>query len=293
MGQWPRVGTGLAVLGHPISHSVSPAMHNAALAALALREPRFRDWRYHAFDVEPERLGEALAALHERGFRGVNLTVPHKVLAMAIVTSVDTDAGDAGAVNTLAAEDDGWRGFNTDGYGLVEGVRADLEISLHGTPVILLGAGGAARAAAVACLRAGCASLTIVNRTAANLAALIAHVRPLAGGNQVSGWAPGGEWVPLAPGTILINATSLGLKDVDHAPVDLADWTGVAAVYDMIYNPPVTALLAQARSLGLRSANGLGMLVHQGAKALEIWTGTRASLHAPVMQAAAAKALGS
>jgi shikimate dehydrogenase len=294
VGQWPRVGTGLAVIGHPISHSVSPQMHNAALAALARREPRFRDWRYHAFDVEPARLGEALAALHVRGFKGVNLTVPHKVVAMGIVTSVDSGAGDAGAVNTLAAEDDGWRGFNTDGYGLLEGIRADLGVSVHGAPVILLGAGGAARAAAVACLRAGCAGLTIVNRNPANLAALIAQVRPLAGDTVVSGREPGGARAPVAPGTILINATSLGLKAADPAPVDLAQWAGVAAVYDMIYNPPVTALLAQAAgSPGIRAANGLGMLVHQGAKALEIWTGTLASEHAPVMRAAAAKALGS
>jgi shikimate dehydrogenase len=294
VGQWPRVGTGLAVIGHPISHSVSPQMHNAALAALALREPRFRDWRYHAFDIEPARLGEALAALHERGFKGVNLTVPHKVVAMGIVTSVDSGAGDAGAVNTLAAEEDGWRGFNTDGYGLRAGIQADLGVSLHGTPVILLGAGGAARAAAVACLHAGCASLKIVNRNPANLAALIAHVRPLAEGREVAGWTPGGAQVPVAPGSILINATSLGLKAGDPAPVDLAQWAGVAAVYDMIYNPPVTALLAQAAGIpGIRAANGLGMLVHQGAKALEIWTGTLASELAPVMRAAAAKALGS
>jgi shikimate dehydrogenase len=269
-------------------------MHNAALAALATREPRFRDWRYHAFDVEPERLGEALAALHERGFKGVNLTVPHKVVAMGIVTSVDSEAGDAGAVNTLAAEDDGWRGFNTDGYGLLEGIRVDLGVSLHGAPVILLGAGGAARAAAVACLRAGCASLTVLNRSPATREALLAQIHPLAGPTALHGLALDGENHPVAPGTILINATSVGLRSADPAPVDLARFPGLTAVYDMIYNPPVTALLTQARGLaGVRAANGLSMLVHQGAKALEIWTGTRASTHAPVMQAAAAKALGS
>jgi shikimate dehydrogenase len=294
VGQWPRVGTGLAVIGHPIAHSVSPQMHNAALEALALLEPRFRGWRYHAFDVEPARLGEALAALHERGFKGVNLTVPHKVVAMGIVTSVDSEAGDAGAVNTLAAEDEGWRGFNTDGYGLREGIRSSLGLSLHGAPVLLLGAGGAARAAAVACLRAGCRSLTIVNRTSATLEALLAQVRPLAGNIEVRGRAPAAGTHPVAPGTILINATSLGLRAADPAPADLAALPGVAAVYDMIYNPPLTALLAQARGLqGMAAANGLGMLVHQGAKALEIWTGARASTHAPVMQTAAAKALGS
>jgi shikimate dehydrogenase len=294
VGQWPRVGTGLAVIGHPISHSVSPAMHNAALADLATREPRFRDWKYHALDVEPARLGEALAALHERGFKGVNLTVPHKVVAMGLVTSLDAEAGDAGAVNTLAAEADGWRGFNTDGYGLLEGIRIDLGVSLHGAPVILLGAGGAARAAAVACLRAGCASLAVLNRSPATRAALLAQIHPLAGATELRGLALSGGTHPVAPGTILINATSVGLQAADPAPVDLARFPGVTAVYDMIYNPPVTALLARARGLpGMRAANGLSMLVHQGAKALELWTGIRASALAPVMQAAAAKALGS
>ncbi len=157
---------------------------------------------------------------------------------------------------------------------------------------MLLGAGGAARAAALECLRSGCAGLWIVNRTRAKLDALLAHLAPLSRGIPVRGEAPGRALADLPAGALVINATSAGLRPDEPSPADLRSFPGAAAVYDMIYNPPRTRLLAQARELGLPEANGLGMLVHQGAKSLEIWTGIPASRVAPAMRAAAAKALG-
>ena len=265
-------------------------MHNAALAELAREDARFAGWRYYALDVEPDALPAALALLRERGFRGVNLTVPHKVLAVGLVAELDGGARDAGAVNTLAADRRGWRGFNTDGHGLAAAILEDLGLGLRGATVVLLGAGGAARAAAAECLRAGCAALWIMNRTRPRLEGLLAQLRPLAGATPVRATDPAAGGLPA--GAIVINATSAGLGASDAAPVDLAAFPSVAAVYDMIYNPPTTRLLAQARALGLPHANGLGMLVHQGAKSLEIWTGIAASRTAPAMRAAAAKALG-
>jgi len=279
------------VIGHPIGHSVSPQMHNAALAELARDDPRFAGWEYFRFDVVPEGLAEALGLLHRRGFRGINLTVPHKVLAVAMASELDPAAREAGAVNTLAREGAGWRGFNTDGYGLAAGILGDLGLRLRGAPIVLLGAGGAARGAAVECLRAGCAALWVVNRTRDNLDSLLAHLGPLAGPVPVRSFDPGGPG-RLEPGAIVINATSAGLRADDAAPADLRAFPGIAAVFDMIYNPPRTRLLDQARALGLPHANGLGMLVHQGAKSLEIWTGIPSSRTAPAMRAAAAKALG-
>jgi shikimate dehydrogenase len=267
-------------------------MHNAALAELARTDPRFADWRYSAFDVEPEKLPAALDLMRARGFRGVNLTVPHKVLAVGLVSGIDQDGSDAGAVNTLLLDGDGWRGFNTDGHGLAAGIRDDLGLELKGTPVLLLGAGGAARGAAAECLRAGCAGLTILNRSQATLAALLAQVANVAPGIPRQGLLAAGAGQALASGTLVINATSAGLKPGDAAPALLADFPGAAAVYDMIYNPRQTPLLAEAARLGIRGANGLGMLVHQGAKALEIWTGVPAAKLAPAMRAAASKALG-
>ena len=267
-------------------------MHQAALALMAEADPRYANWKYHRFDVPPEALGEALRLLALRGFRGVNLTVPHKVLAVGLVGGLDDGAREAGAVNTLLSDGASWRGFNTDGYGLVASVREDLGVDLQGTGVVILGAGGAARGAAVACLRAGCSALWVVNRSRERLDALLAHIAPVAGRVPVSGLGAGEPAAGLPGETLLINATSAGLRPEDPPPADLLLFPGVGAVYDMIYNPPATPLLRQAAALGLPCANGLGMLAHQGAKALEIWTGAGAKAAAAVMRKAAAKALG-
>src|ERR1051326_6698451 len=146
---WSRSGVSLAVLGHPIKHSISPPMHNAALAELAHGDARFASWKYFRFDIPPPDLSRALEVLHAKKFRGVNLTVPHKVLAFDRVAEVDDAARPVGAVNTLRWSERGWQGFNTDGYGLSAAVRETLQRDLVGAHVILLGAGGAARGAAV------------------------------------------------------------------------------------------------------------------------------------------------
>ncbi len=289
---WSREGTSLAVLGHPIKHSISPAMHNAALAALARDAARFLDWKYFRFEIRPEDLPGALDLLHARKFRGVNLTVPHKIIAFDRVAEIDPAARPIGAVNTLRWTERGWHGFNTDGYGLAAGVGEDLGRELAGTHVVLLGAGGAARGAAIECLQRGCASLSIANRTAQNLEALLADLAPVAGGIPLRGFVPDRPPPALAAGALVVNATSAGLGHEDAAPIDLAALPRPAAVYDMIYNPPVTPLLRAATRLGIPHANGLSMLVHQGAKALEIWSGIPAAQTAPIMSRAAAAALG-
>ncbi len=292
LAAWSRPGTSLAVLGHPIKHSISPAMHNAALARLAAADARFADWQYFRFEVHPDDLPRALELLREKQFRGVNRTVPHKIIAFARVAAVDPAARPVGAVNTLLRTDAGWRGHNTDGYGLAAAVRETLGRDLAGAHVILLGAGGAARGAAVECLQRGCASLAIANRTRANLDALLATLAPIAGGIPVRGFAPDAIPADLPAGALVINATSAGLKPTDPLPIELAALPRPAAVFDMIYNPPQTALLRAAAALGLPHAHGLAMLVHQGAKALEIWSGIPAPQTAPTMSAAAHAALG-
>ena len=290
---WSHDGPALAVLGHPIAHSVSPPMHNAALAELARRDRTFAAWRYFRFDVPPADLPDALRRLHAAGFLGLNLTVPHKVIAVDHVAETDPAAMPVGAVNTLVRTARGWRGHNTDGYGLASAVREDLAIDLAGTPVVLLGAGGAARAAAVECLRRRCASLAIANRTAPNLDALLSVLAPVAeaAGVPTRGFNPSAPPADLPAGALVINATSLGLRANDPAPLDLAALPRPAAVLDMIYNPPQTALLRAAAALGIPFANGLSMLVHQGAKSLEIWSGIPAAQTAPAMHSAARAAL--
>jgi shikimate dehydrogenase len=289
LDSWSFAGTALAVLGHPIKHSISPPMHNAALTEMAAHDSRFCGWKYFRFDVPPEDLPRALERLHECGFLGLNLTVPHKILAFERVAQIDPNARPIGAVNTLRRTATGWEGFNTDGFGLATAVRETLGRELGGADVILLGAGGAARGAAVECLQRGCASLAIANRTAVNRNALLAALAPLAGRVALRGFDPAMPPTDLPAGALVINATSAGLKPDDPPPIDLSRLPAPAGVYDMIYNPPLTPLLQQAKDLGLPAANGLSMLVHQGVRALEIWS--QAVVPVEVMRSAASAAL--
>src|SRR5258708_2260964 len=263
---WSFPGTALAVIGRPVAHSLSPAIHNAALAELAKAQPKYADWHYFKFDIAPADLPLALPLFHKHRFQGLNLTVPHKSLAVERLVASDAFVRAAGAANTLTYSESGWRGANTDGYGLTTALREDLRTELAGAHLILLGAGGAARGAAVECLRARCASLWIGNRTAATLDALLLNLQMFAGESLVRGFDLGNPPPGLPAGATVINATSLGLSADDAAPIDLKRIPAPARVYDMIYRPPQTTLLRQAAGLGLPHANGLSMLIHQGAR---------------------------
>ena len=289
LAHWSAPGTHLAVLGHPIKHSLSPHMHNAALRALATTDARFAAWHYWKFDVPPERLAEALPLFHARGFAGLNLTVPHKILALDLIAAVDPAARDIGAVNTLRRTAAGYEGFNTDGYGLAAGLAEELDTSLAGADVVLLGAGGAARSAAVECLRQECRSLWIGNRSRGSLDALLHQIRPLATGVALRDFTLAEPPSDLPAGAVFINATAAGLRADDPAPIELAAWPRPSCVFDMVYNPPRTPLLRAAERLGVPNANGLAMLVHQGARALTLWSGVAAP--ADLMQLAALAAL--
>lgn len=270
---WSFAGTALAVLGHPIKHSVSPPMHNAALAEMSKCNARFASWKYFRFDIAPADLPVALEKLHVRGFHGINLTVPHKIIAFDLLPDVVLSARPIGAINTLLRTKGSWRGYNTDGYGLSNAIKEELLLVLGDKiDVLLLGAGGAARGAAVECIQSGVRSLYIANRTASTRDALIAQIKPLAANVPIHGLDPASLPNNLPENLLVINATSAGLKPTDPLPVDLTAFPRPRAVFDMIYNPSETGLLAQARALGIPAANGLGMLVHQGARALEIWS---------------------
>lgn len=289
LGKTDFGGTPLAVLGHPIKHSVSPAMHNAALAKMQQANSRFRNWTYFRFDVAPEDLPEALPLFHKHNFLGLNLTIPHKVQALDLIKGILPDAERMGAVNTLVWDEFGYDGFNTDGYGLKAGLAQDLAVSLKNTTVVLLGSGGAARAAAVQCVLDGCEKLYIGNRTPERLQSVMDVVDAMPGGGVAEAFAikefPNG----LPEEGIVINATSLGLKEGDLAPMDVSLLPKGWKVYDMIYNPSQTTLLKEAEAHGLATANGLSMLVHQGARSLEIWSHAEVSSHA--MMTAALHAL--
>jgi len=252
-----------AVLGSPIQHSASPAMHNAAFAALGL------NWRYLAFEVDPKNLRAAIEGARAMNFAGLNLTVPHKLLAVDMVDELDASAKTWGAVNTIKFESGRAIGFNTDAEAIATSLREDLKVELRGAKVLLLGAGGAGRTAALKLAAENVAELFLVNRTASKAVEIAAEIKKQFPSIKVS------VGYPKSDVDLLLNATSLGLKPEDAAPLDekLYSLKQTRAVYDMIYKPAETKLLVAAQAAGCRTANGIGMLVHQGAKAFEIWTG--------------------
>jgi len=288
---WGFDGVSLAVIGNPVRHSISPAMHNAAIKEMSQSNDRFSNWRYFRFEVPPEDLIHALPIFHEKGFFGLNLTVPHKEIAVGALEKVDSAAFEIGAVNTLRRLEYGYEGFNTDGYGLSEGIRRDLETSLEGKDVVILGAGGAGRAAAVEALNRKCQSLKIVNRSQDRLKNLIQTLSPIAERFSIplGNCSPDVSELSLPSSTIIVNATSLGLNSDDPLPLPRKHIQHSINLFDMIYNPRTTQFMELILSKGGRAANGLSMLVYQGARSLEIWSGK--NVNAETMNQAANAAL--
>lgn len=243
-------------------------MHNAAFAALGL------DWRYVACEVDPQNLRAAITGAQAMNFAGLNLTVPHKLLAVDMVDRLDTSAQKWGAVNTILFGATGATGFNTDADAIITSLREDLKVEPRGAKVLLLGAGGAGRTAALKLAEQNVADLFIMNRTASKAEEIAAEIR------EQFPCVKSHVGYPKCDVDLVLNATSLGLKPGDASPLDENQFSlrRAHAVYDMIYRPAETALLGAAKSAGCQTANGLGMLLHQGAKAFEIWTGCAAPL---------------
>lgn len=265
--------TNLGVVGFPIAHSISPLFQNAALQAMTLEWPEFSKWVYHKIEAPVEQLGQLVKLAQERGFRGLNLTIPHKVEVLQYLDQIDPVAERMGAVNTLVFNEDGVTGYNTDGFGVVTAIRTELGVEIDGRPIVMIGAGGASRGACVQCLESGCSELIIGNRSQERLSELLNRLLELYPERKISGFQPGHSLPDVGEGAILINATSLGLKAGDPCPVETGLLKRVSYVYDMVYGRHMTATVVAAGKLGIPAADGLGMLVHQGARSLEIWTG--------------------
>ncbi len=233
------------VVGSPIAHSLSPILHNAAFAELGL------DWTFAAFEVAEGELGRALAGLRERGISGLSVTMPHKDAAARLADELTDAAARLGAVNCLVPDGDRLIGHNTDGGGFLDGLAHDAGIDVAGRRLLVLGAGGAARAVAEACGTAGAAEVVVAN--------------------------------------VVVNATSIGMGSDDGVPIapDLLRIGQVAV--DLIYHPPETSWLATLRARGIEAHGGLSMLLFQAARAFTLWTGEEAPVSA--MEAAARSAL--
>tara|TARA_R110002110_G_scaffold415612_6_gene651978 strand:+ start:6267 stop:7142 length:876 start_codon:yes stop_codon:yes gene_type:complete len=258
------------VMGWPVAHSLSPVLHGHWLARYGIAGS------YEAIPIRPEDLRAALAQLHEQGFRGVNLTVPHKEAALGFVDVIDDTARRIGAVNTIVLDDDGsLSATNTDAYGLIENIRSGaaraLESMFDGRPAVILGAGGAARAAVVGLADAGVAEIRIINRTVARAEALAALADGTGAAVSAHGW--GGAAEALADAGLLLNASTLGMIGEPLLELDLSRLPSDAVVNDIVYAPLETDLLAAARARGNIVIDGLGMLLHQARAGFCAWFG--------------------
>jgi shikimate dehydrogenase len=258
-----------AVIGSPVRHSLSPAIHNAAFAAAGL------DWVFTAFEVVPGAAPAAMAAMRALGIGGLAVTMPHKDDVAQAADVVSPAARALGAANTIVLQPDGrLAAHSTDGEGFVWSLR-DAGVDPAGRDVVVLGAGGAARAVIDALARARAGSITVVNRSRdrADVAAALAGDRGRVG-----------EPADVARADLIVNATSIGMGSTE-LPLDAALLSGHHVVADLVYHPLETALLHVAREAGAVAIDGLGMLVHQAALQQELWTGHRPDV--VVMRAAA------
>lgn len=245
------------VIGWPVAHSKSPVIHRFWLEALGI------DGDYGRFAVHPDNLPAAIRALPALGLAGVNVTVPHKVAVMALLDRIEDSARRAGACNTVTVGADGkLTGLNTDIAGFAEPLAGR---GLAGRPAVVIGAGGAARAVLLALDALGCAPIQLRNRTADKARALATEL-----GIAVEA---AGLDAPLPPAALLVNASSLGMTGSPPLDLDLAPLPGDALVYDIVYAPLETPLLAAARARGLATIDGLAMLVGQAAAAFERFFG--------------------
>lgn len=265
-----------AVIGHPVAHSLSPRMHTANFRALGLEA------EYGAVDVEPGEVPAALARFRSEGYRGINVTVPHKLAAKECMTRLDATAIRAGAVNTVRFEADGTTtGFNTDMAGFLQPLQ-ERDFPFATTKVLLVGCGGAARAVAAACLDIGCSELVIANRTAAKAVALAEEL----GDHRVSTMALDELLAnfDFASAALIVNATTVGLKREDPSVLPARCFHAGQLVYDLIPVARETATCRVARESGSEAINGLGMLAAQAAESFRIWTGLEPDL--PAMRSA-------
>jgi shikimate dehydrogenase len=265
----------VGVLGFPVAENPTCVMQEAAFAALGLQ------WRYLTIEVKPESLPDAIRGVRALGMMGVNLTITHKVAVLPLLDEISRDAAIIGAVNTVRRAGDKLIGENTDGKGFLRGVREQAGIDPAGKNILVLGAGGAARAITVELALAGAGRITVWNRSAERGEALCRDLEQRTSAN--AHFVPWCGTYPVGPDVdILVNATSIGLfPDTGAMPdVDFKNARRDLLVCDVVPNPPETRMIKTARALGFKTLTGLPMLVYQGAIGFEMWTGRKAPEHA-------------
>jgi len=269
-----KATTGIyGIFGHPVRHSLSPAMHNSAFETLGL------DCVYVAFDIHPEKIGLAAEAIKTLDIMGVNVTIPHKETIMPYLDDIAPDAVHTGAVNTVKNDGGKLYGYNTDVEGFMRAVKEDLGFEPEGADVFLLGAGGAARAVMSAFCMNAAGRICIANRTPGKAESLATQFRNHFSEIEIESMAL--DDAPavrsrLAEADIIVNSTSAGMSGEGAVELPLEALKKNAVIYDLVYKPPETALVKESRERGHKASGGLSMLLYQGAKSFEIWTGKEA-----------------
>jgi len=273
----------LGVLGDPVAHSLSPQTQNAALKACKI------DMQYARFQISPDELQSALDLIRELNFVGVNLTTPHKIAASKLMDEIDDNVRRVGAINTVKIDNAKLRGYNTDGKGFARAVRQEFAVDLRDLRVMILGAGGAARAIALQCARENCERLVITNRTFATAQKLAEELREYFAGPRVLGPVPRLQPIPweeaairfqIAHLDLVVNATPVGLNQSNPSPIPARLLAPHLMVYDTVYREGRTPFVSAAIEAGARAANGLAMLLYQGALAFEVWFEREAPIQA-------------
>ena len=273
----------LGVFGDPVAHSLSPQMQNAALKTCKI------DMQYARFQISPDELQSALDLIRELNFVGVNLTTPHKIAASKLMDEIDDNVRRIGATNTVKIDNAKLRGYNTDGKGFARAVRQEFAVDLRDLKVMILGTGGAARAIALQCAREDCERLVIANRTFATAQKLAEELREYFAGPRVLGPVPRLQPIPweeavirfqIAHLDLVVNATSVGLNRSDPSPIPARLLAPHLMVYDTVYREGRTPFVSAAIEAGARAANGLAMLLYQGALAFEVWFEREAPIQA-------------
>lgn len=265
-------------MAHPVHHSLSPIMHNAAFAELDLPH------HYQAFDVQPMQLKAAIEAMKTLNIAGVNVSLPHKVEVIQYLDEIDAEAKAIGAVNTILLQEDGrLKGYNTDGAGYVQALLAETQIALTKTKALLLGAGGAAKGIAIYLIKHGCTDITIANRTRNKAEQLANQLKEYTSDQELVGKIECIEWENASQSSsifnLIVNTTPIGMwPDTEQAPIYFEHLQTNTIVSDIVYNPLKTFFLTQAEQKGARIHQGLGMFIYQGALAFEYFTGVKAPI---------------
>jgi len=253
-----------AVLGHPVAHTLSPPMHNANLQALGMNAI------YQAFDVHPDHLLSVLESMRHIGFGGVNITIPHKEIAFRGLEQLADSATLVGGVNTVEFSENGMIGHSTDGYGFLQDLKESFDFSIEGKSVFVLGCGGAGRAVALVTAQHGAREVILSSRNEERRKKVEAEIHALGLDTKVVH-----EGDP-ASADLVVNGTPVGMKPDDKPLLSKEKFHADQVVYDLIYVVPETAFMKPALEAGAKAKNGIGMLLHQGIRSFEIWTGKSA-----------------